>query len=207
MRGKLGMLLILCGLVLIGGAVGILLYNHSIDTQAGDQSAQYLSELVSQIQHQPPEEGSDLLLDDIPQRPLTEEECVMREVVIGGRPYIGYLSIPALELELPILSQWSYDYLSVAPCRYSGTMKGQDLVLLAHNYSQHFGRLTELVAGDRILFTDMDGAVWEYQVVLEETLDANAVEEMTAGEYDLTLFTCTYNGERRIALRCDRIPE
>ena len=31
-----------------------------------------------------------------------------------------------------------------------------------------------------------------------------AVEEMTAGEYDLTLFTCTYGGQSRVTVRCDR---
>ena len=36
-------------------------------------------------------------------------------------------------------------------------------------------------------------------------LGATAVEDMTAGEYDLTLYTCTYGGENRVALRCDRV--
>ena len=28
---------------------------------------------------------------------------------------------------------------------------------------------------------------------------------MTAGDFDLTLFTCTYGGKSRVTLRCDRV--
>ena len=51
---------------------------------------------------------------------LTEEDKKMTEVEINGNLYIGYLSIPALNLELPIMSTWSYPQLQIAPCRYHG---------------------------------------------------------------------------------------
>lgn len=41
-------------------------------------------------------------------------------------------------------------------------------------------------------------------VSLVEILDETAVEEMTAGEWDLTLFTCNYDGRARITVRCIR---
>ena len=36
-----------------------------------------------------------------------------------------------------------------------------------------------------------------------DLLPATAVEEMTAGDYDLTLFTCTANRTHRVTVRCD----
>ena len=48
----------------------------------------------------------------------------------------------------------------------------------------------------------MDGVTIFYQVASVEVLPANAVEEMTAGEYDLSLFTCTYDGQQRFTVRC-----
>ena len=126
----------------------------------------------------------------------------MTVVTIEGQDYVGMLAVPALDLELPVLSQWSQEKLRYSPCRYSGSTKTNDLVIAAHNYSSHFGRLNKLQQGDSVIFTDMDGVTIFYQVASVEVLPANAVEEMTAGEYDLSLFTCTYDGQQRFTVRC-----
>lgn len=125
-------------------------------------------------------------------------------VEIDGYGYVGYLTIPALGLELPVMAEWDYARLRLAPCRYSGSTKTGDLVIAAHNYARHFGSLQTLLAGDEVRFTDMDGVVTVYEVAAVEILQPTAVEEMTAGEYDLTLFTCTYGGQSRVTVRCDR---
>ena len=131
----------------------------------------------------------------------------MTEVEINGNQYIGYLSIPVLGLELPIMSSWSYPKLNIAPCRYTGSVRGEDLVLMAHNYSSHFGKLSQLDLGDMVEFTDMDGVITRYEVVGKDVLDPAAVEEMTSGDFDLTLFTCTYGGGSRVTAYCNRISE
>ena len=41
-----------------------------------------------------------------------------------------------------------------------------------------------------------------YQVEAIDVLEATAVEEMVAGDYPLTLFTCTYGGKNRLTVRC-----
>lgn len=125
-------------------------------------------------------------------------------VTINGNDYVGYISVPKLSIELPVLSEWSYPKLRNAPCRYSGSTKTDDLVILAHNYARHFGKLKELKPGDEVIFTDMNGIATEYLVVELETLSPYDVSEMTSGEYDLTLFTCTYGGRSRVTVRCDR---
>ena len=38
-----------------------------------------------------------------------------------------------------------------------------------------------------------------------EVLEAGDVEEMTAGKWNLTLFTCTYGGKKRLAVRCGKV--
>jgi sortase A len=128
----------------------------------------------------------------------------MTAVEIDGYAYIGYLSIPKLELELPIMADWDYMRLRIAPCRYTGSVRGEDLVLMAHNYASHFGGLTKLSEGDSVIFTDMDGIVTMYEVVAQDILDPYAVGEMTSGDFDLTLFTCTYGGKSRVTVYCDR---
>ena len=51
-------------------------------------------------------------------------------------------------------------------------------------------------------FTDVSGAVHRYTVMQVETLAPTAVDEMTGGDWDLTLFTCTYSGQARVTVRC-----
>ena len=127
----------------------------------------------------------------------------MTEVMIYGYPYIGYLSVPDLELALPIISEWSYPRFQIAPCRVSGTVLEKNLVLGAHNYPSHFGRLSQLSRGADIYFTDMDDNAYHYQVADIEILQPNDIDLLTNGEYPLTLFTCTYGGKTRVTIRCD----
>ena len=54
-------------------------------------------------------------------------------------------------------------------------------------------------------FTDMDAQTIYYEVVALDVLGPYDVEEMTSGEYDLTLFTCNYSGKARVTVRCDRM--
>lgn len=68
---------------------------------------------------------------------------------------------------------------------------------MAHNYASHFGRIDELQPGDTVCFTDMAGISTWYQVTVRDLLPPTAVEEMTSGGSDLTLFTCTYGGRTR----------
>ena len=121
---------------------------------------------------------------------------------IDGETYIGVVEIPSLELSLPVMSDWSYPQLKKAPRRYVGSVYSHDAVICGHNYDRHFGRLKELVPGDEVRFTDMDGNVFRYSVCAVEQLAKTAVEEMQTGDWDLTLFTCTKGGVMRVTVRC-----
>ena len=125
---------------------------------------------------------------------------------VDGFPYVGYVSLPTLGLELPVMDSWSYYRLRIAPCRYTGSVESGDLVIAAHNYTTHFGRLKYLSEGDPVFFTDMEGEQTAYEVSLVDTLSPYAVEEMTGSGYALTLFTCTYSGQGRVTVRCSPAP-
>ena len=212
MKSKLGVFLIVLGLALLLGAAFLYYNNRTEDRVAQNAVVDVMPQLVEQIQKNTaleqtmPEAIPEQNLQ-IPVELLTEEDKAMTEVEINGHWYIGYLSIPNLGLDLPIMSDWSYPKLNVAPCRYVGSVRGEDLVLMAHNYNSHFGRISQLNLGDSVFFTDMDGNTIGYEVVGEDLLDPTAVEEMTSGDFDLTLFTCTYGGGSRVTVYCDRISE
>lgn len=194
MRNKLGTICMILGTVLILAALSLFLWNRREAEQAGEAAASILPQVVEQIAETAAE-------DPAPPDPF---DPTMTEVEIDGYLYIGYLSIPALGLELPVMSEWDYTRLNIAPCRYSGSTKTDDLVIAAHNFAQHFGGLSGLSGGEQVIFVDMDNVVSTYTVVSVEILPPTAVEEMTNGEYDLSLYTCTYGGRSRVTVRCDR---
>lgn len=203
MRTKTGIICIVLGIGLIAGSMALFFYNQGQDQRAGQACAEVLPQLVAQIPSEPREQ---IRLEQlIPAELKKPEDLQMTETVIDGDAYIGYLAIPALSLELPILAEWSYPLLQKAPCRYTGSTKSNDLVLMAHNYEKHFGRIASVPIGDNLYFTDMDGITTVYTVVARDVLAATAIEEMTAGDFDLTLFTCTYGGKSRVTVYCDRL--
>lgn len=230
MRAKLGITLMILGALLVLGAVSLFTINQYEASQAEKASDVLLPQLMDIIKERQltasdadttvrlpepddtpnlPESSSGP--SDLPVVPITPPDVYepvsveMTEVEIDGYAYIGYISIPDLGLELPIMSEWDYPRLKIAPCRYMGTVKGDDLVLLAHNYNKHFGKLKKLTPGAIVSFTDVDGATTNYEVVSLVTLQPTDVEKVTASGYDLTLFTCTYGGRTRVTVYCDRI--
>ena len=77
------------------------------------------------------------------------------------------------------------------------------MIIMAHNYEQHFGLIKDLVPGDAVIFTGVDGTVYNYEVRGTETWATSQLAEVLGGDgWDLTLFTCTYGGANRVVVRC-----
>ena len=203
-RKKKGTWLMTGGLLLIAAALFLTCFNLWDERRATNSAGEALRELeaVRPEEAEATEPGEAeipaYLLDPGREMPAVE--------VDGGR-YIGVLEVPSLGLELPVMETWSYPNLRVAPCRYSGSAYQDDMIGAAHNYKTHFGQLKELRPGDEVRFTDTEGNVFRYAVAELETLGKYDVEEMTSGDWDLTLFTCTYGGQSRVTVRCLRTAE
>ena len=209
MKFKTGIVLILVGLTLLGAAAGLYLHNQGLEADAAEAVAQIAPQVMEAIaeRREAPTAAPDPALPQFLVNQAPDPNREMPVTNVDGHDYIGCLTIPALELELPIMAAWNYPKLRIAPCRYTGSLYLDDLVIMAHNYGRHFGRIKDLRSGDLVTFTDMEGNRVEYEVVALDILPPTAIDEMTAGEYDLTLFTCTYGGKSRITLRCDRVEE
>ena len=122
---------------------------------------------------------------------------------VNGHEYIGTLSIPSLGLKVPVQRNWSYENLSVSPCRYSGSAYAGNLTIIAHTY--HFGKLSSLALDATITFTDMENNVFRYVVREINTISPNDANEIAHSGYDLTLVTCTLSGTKRVAVYCERV--
>lgn len=214
MKAKFGAFFMVLGVLLIAGALALFLMNQQEQTEAAEAVDVVMPQMVTRIQERQEERRAERLQEDptqstelVPAVGYEEEVKEMAVTEINGHGYIGFVSIPSLSLDLPVMADWSYPKLKIAPCRYTGSIYTDDLVLMAHNYYRHFGQLSSLHIGDTVIFTDMDGNMIDYQVVAMDVLNPTDVEDMTSGDYDLTLFTCTYGGRSRVTVRCDRVEE
>lgn len=151
--------------------------------------------------------GVMLLQRSIPVKPESEQpiipeaQPIMTTIEMDGRDYVGILELPALDLVLPVQGTWSNSLLKHSPCLYQGTLY-DGMIIAGHNYRSHFSGLTRLMVGDEIRFTDVDGNVWYYTLTTTEIIAGHDVEAMEEGDWDLTLFTCTYGGQERYTVRC-----
>ena len=41
----------------------------------------------------------------------------MTAILVEGYEYVGFISLPTLELELPVMANWSEAKLKLSPCR------------------------------------------------------------------------------------------
>ena len=200
MRKMFGTCFLLLGIACLVGSAGLFLHNQQENRQIERMTERLLPELEEAIEAQETNEQTG----SSPKSASDTEENTPG-ITIDGRTYLGYLSIPALDLTLPVQRDWNFGSLKTAPCRYSGSLEKGGLVIAAHNYKRHFGLLSSLKPGDSIQLTDADGNLHAYEVQEIITLQPEEVEEMISGSWDLTLFTCTYGGKSRVTIRCMKI--
>ena len=198
MAKKSGIVLVATGAVLVLAALLLFLGNEWESRRAGQASERLAEELVSMVETLPaPTEGiapTEATLS--PDLPIVE---------IDGRGYVGYLEVPTLDLRLPVLAEWSNENLQIAPCREFGSSRTDDLIIAAHNYSTHFGKLKNLTPGAVVTFTDMEGIQNTYTVAETFTLDPTQSETVYATPAPLALYTCTPGGEYRQVVLCKRV--
>lgn len=207
MRNKTGIAFIVIGVLLIAAAGGLLLYNDREAKKAEEAAGGVLEviqqELGDKLEENLASETMQMCLPENPSETDADQQKEMPVMTIDGYDYIGYLSIPSIDLNLPVMEDWDYDRLKISPCRHYGSIYSKDLVIAGHNYNSHFGLLKSLVIGDYVFFTDMDGICRSYVVADSEILEPYQIEEMKESPWDLTLYTCTIGGEHRVTIRCE----
>lgn len=203
MKHKLPGILMAFGGVLIAAAVLLAVYNMRENTAAEENAVKVIPTMQALISGHSVIEPEAAASVDV--STATDAAAEMPTINIDGYDYIGYLSIPVLELTLPVMSTWDYERLKLAPCRQYGSIYSDDLVIAAHNYKSHFGMLETLEEGAVVYFTDAEGNVTAYTVGLVEKVMPDQVEYVKESDWELTLYTCTLGGQARIVARCARL--
>ena len=204
-RNKIRAIIITLGCCCIIAAAALSAYNYMESKSAAEASQELTTRLSEMLVLAKPQETdpADEELSLLPEG--TEAEAAPEARKVDGYNVCGILSMPSINIQLAIIQEWSYPNLNISACRYSGTPEEQ-MILLAHNYRNHFGKLSTLEVGDRLTFTDVFGVEFTYEVTGTEIWATNQLRQIISGdEWDLTLFTCTYGGANRVVVRCDRI--
>ena len=217
MKRKAGMICMILGAVLIGAALSLFMYNEWDSARAEECAEQVLEQMQKQTEDDAAEEETENENLGGEETERTEQENTLADtddfgekmISIDGNEYIGWISIPSISLELPVMAQWSEEGLKTAPGRYAGSLAEDNLVIAGHNYRRHFSPIKWLDPGTEVLFTDAEERVRYYEIEETEELLPDQVDAMiTKTEKDtwnLTLFTCTTSGQARCAVRCRRI--
>ncbi len=227
-RRRTGALLMILGGLLMAAALalgGYSAWDEFRANAAAQAVAVQLTRLTVQAPEQEPPAQSDLpqvlpgpqpdpeVQEPLPALPepvpdyVQYPEMEMPLAQINGRDCLGLLELPALERTLPVLAVSDDASLKYAPGCYAGSVYARNMVIAGHNYTSHFGKLRTLKAGDRVFFTDLDGNRFAYEVADLESLEPTDIQGMTTGDWDLTLFTCTYGNRQRLAVRCFLLEE
>lgn len=217
MKSRFGIFLMIAGAILIAGAIALAGYNFYDSSKAEKASDAVMNELVALIEQNSKEQETEKLPEDHtdpdesthageetdPPEHVAYPDMSMPTVIINGRSYIGYVEFPTLNLVLPVAGEkWNYDYLAETPCLYKGSVYKDSAIIAGHNYTAHFGRLDNLQKGAAVKFVDAKGNVFQYEVGWTELIDETDVEGLTGGDdWDMTLFTCNYSGDKRYTLR------
>ena len=122
-----GVICVLLGVVLLLAALGLYGYNRWEDAQAGAEAQTVVQDLQEKVVEQTQSAASAPAIDYSsldPELPVVE---------LDGYEYVGTVSIPAIGIDLPVMSEWSYPKLKISPCRQFGSSRTDDLVIAAHN--------------------------------------------------------------------------
>lgn len=194
---KISKVLVFIGISLIVASGFITITNNYEDNKAKDNSIDVLKVIKSNIEENTTNNSNT-------SNNVVKTTKKDNTLELEGNKYIGIITIPTLNIELPIMSDYSESKLKIAPCLYYGTISNR-LIICAHSYKSHFGNLSKLSQNDKIIITNIYGENIIYEVLEIEVLDSNDIEKMIDTEFDLTLYTCTNDGTKRITVRANKV--
>lgn len=142
--------------------------------------------------------------------PIQNNNTIESQVTANGQSYSteAILEYPRLGINYPVLSEESEELLKISICKYWGPNPNKvgNYCIVGHNYKsgKMFGKLSSAQIGDEIKLTDLNGDTLTYSVynkyVVSPT-DVNCTSQLTNGQREVTLITCTNYGQERLIIK------
>lgn len=134
MHKQFGNLILAVGILLLTAALFLVSHNMAEENRAeaavGEVMPALSEAIAAQLTSAPP-----AATDDVPEPGKVPD--VEEIILIDGEAFLGYLTIDALSLSLPVRQVLTERNLKQSPCRYAGCAGTRGFVIAAHNYRRH----------------------------------------------------------------------
>ena len=216
---KIGIVLLTAGAVLVIAALLLFSHNRAEDRRAGESAEETLRLVEAAMAERETNgetgttpapgasaspgaavAGTETGSGGLPAPPALD----MPTVRSGAYDYIGYLDFPGYDLTMPVAATWSFPAMEISPCRHTGSVYNDNLVVAGHNYKTEFDVLFHLEAGDTVTFTDVDGNVFTYTVREFASVTPDDSDTVMNSGYALTMYTCNWDTSERVTVFCER---
>ena len=144
------------------------------------------------------EQKNSQIVDNMVEIISESQEIKEDYLEIDSEKYIGIIEIPSIELVLPVQLICDENHLNNGICLYYHNI---NYVIAGHNRKSQFRDLRYVKEGDSLFFYDIFGNKKEYKLERIEDLDPFNIDSFIDSKYAFTLFTCTYDGQKRHTLR------
>ena len=118
------------------------------------------------------------------------------------------LNIPSLGINYPVLSDTSEELLKISLNKFWGPSPNTvgNYCIVGHNYKNKkmFGKLADIKNGDIVELTDNSGKTIKYAVYNKYVVnpeDVACTSQLTNGNKEVTLITCTNYGKQRLVVK------
>ena len=122
------------------------------------------------------------------------------------------LNIPSLGINYPVLSDTSEELLKISLNKFWGPSPNTvgNYCIVGHNYKNKkmFGKLAYIKNGDIVELTDNSGKTIKYAVYNKYVVnpeDVACTSQLTNGNKEVTLITCTNYGKQRLVVKAREV--
>ena len=180
--------------------------SREILNQMNDSTTVEDNFIVVALDEEPTEEEVPI----VEMQTTTTTNTIESEVTANGVSYQteAILDYPKLGINYPVLSEESEELLKVSLCKYWGPNPNKvgNYCIVGHNYlsGKMFGKLSGAAIGDEITLTDLNNNKVTYVVYnryIVEPTDVSCTSQLTNGQREITLITCTNYGKQRLVVK------
>lgn len=144
----------------------------------------------------------------------TDGQATMYQTASGDTySIVGTIIIDKININLHILSKFTYEILKVSVCRLWGPEHPNEIgnfCIVGHNYrnTKSFSKLSELEIGDTFEILDTNQKSVKYKIYdknIVDPTDVSSLEQDTDGKMIVTLITCTNDSKQRYIIKAEAI--
>lgn len=122
---------------------------------------------------------------------------------LSGYEVTGILQIPDLNRSWPIIASGDAAKTAKIPSIYGGNPASGDLVIADSADNRQFASLKDLPDGSEVVFTDISGREYRYQIATVETVPSSKLSAISRHRerWDAAIITPNFSGRSQIVVR------